>query len=95
MSQRERNYRIGRGLFQRGEIAPLRPSDAEADNIAAWLWYGWMMARAEEIQKIFNRLDRVGIRHTPHGDRECARLVAALDRKHRFKTITATPPERI
>lgn len=66
---------------------PAKPSDEEANGVKACLWYGWMMARADDVHKIFDVLDMVGIRHTPKGDSEMRRLVRALDAKHKFQTI--------
>ena len=42
---------VGRVMWRLGQPEPPRPADDEDRTDRAYLWYGWMLARATYLQK--------------------------------------------
>ena len=82
-----RKFRQGQADYQIGRPRPITPPDEDMHKAYTWRWVGWMIERGRDIQKIWDDLDRAGVRHTREGDLASNRRIEALDRQHGLRKI--------
>ena len=88
MNRGWRKFKQGRADYRQGRHRPETPPDDDAlwrDHHRRWI--GWMIEKSFDVQKIFDDLDRAGVRNTLEGDRAASRRVRELDRRLRFHVI--------
>lgn len=68
----------GELMFESFEPRPPTPGDDEPLMLEHFYWYGWMLARARAVTRIFDMINRVN----PDDDKAKTRLVRKLDQEH-------------
>lgn len=74
-------YRAGEQDYYLFKPRPPTPTDETADNPESFKFYGWMIARARDVQKIIEDVRALGM-STKKADALVTKRTDALDRAH-------------